>query len=144
MRLRPPMLDHPGDGDGNVRICGLRLATHAATTSDARSPGRRGRQCPHLRSAPGYSCGYDLRCSITRETGTAMSASAVCAWLLMRLRPPMLDHPGDGDGNVRICGLRLATHAATTSDARSPGRRGRQCPHLRSAPGYSCGYDLRC
>src|SRR5439155_12166742 len=40
----------------------------------------------------------------------------ICAWLLMRLRPPALRHPCGSAGTVR-----------------APG----------SAPGYSCGFDLR-
>src|SRR5204862_1075932 len=150
-----------------ARASGLRLATHAATTSGPRSPVRcrttpgppvcawllmrlrppaLGRPCdagprPGLRSAPGYSCGYDLRPSIARAmqdharaSGLRLATHAattsgprspvrcrttpgppVCAWLLMRLRPPALDRPCDAGPR----------------------------PGLRSAPGYSCGYDLR-
>src|SRR2546423_13179769 len=113
IRLRPPALDRPCD--------------------DQPRPG--------LRSAPGYSCGSDLPPSIARATinhdrasGLRLATHAapasgprspvrrstttgppVCAWLLMRLRPPALDRPCD--------------------DQPRPG--------LRSAPGYSCGSDLR-
>src|SRR3954462_11287300 len=76
---------------GAARAFGLRLAAHAASTSDARS-GR-------------------CRCVL------GLTAPSVCAWLLMRLRPPTLDP----DGADAFWG----------------------CPRLRSAPGCSCGFDLR-
>ena len=84
---------------------GLRLATHAAPTSGARSHPevrRTSRRLPRLRSAPGYSCGSDLRRSIQR----------------------FAEHPDA----FRASGLRLATHAAPTSGARSRGTQNIQTP----------------
>src|SRR5439155_25831449 len=69
MRLRPPALDRPRNAIAR----------------------------PGLRSAPGGSCGFDLRPSIARATRS----------------------------RDRAYGLRLAAHAASTSGPRSPAERDR-------------------
>src|SRR5215210_519142 len=96
---------------------------------------------PDLRAAPGYSCGFALRSSISTARDRRSRTSALrlathaasrsgplsprhataapgpprCAWLLMRLRAPVLYLHG----------------------TRPP------LPDLRAAPGYSCGFALR-
>ena len=130
----------------------------------------RGACCPLLRSAPGYSCGSDLRrssqttrlgaravrfCGLRLAThaaptsvararrhgsGRVLSASAVCAWLLMRLRPPSLEPDDTARGGVlsasAVCAwllMRLRPPSLEPDDT----ARGACCPLLRSAPGYS-------
>src|SRR5947209_1651045 len=116
MRLRPPALHHPREARNTVRAVG---------------------------SAPGPSCGFDLRPSITRaKRGTrsgpsdlplalhAASTSGppsparseehgpgrrICPWPFMRLRPPTLHHPRELDRlrDRRLLLLVVAGHAAS-------------------------------
>src|SRR5207244_6456424 len=116
-RLRPPALDHPSNPCRTNRAVG---------------------------SAPGYSCGFDLRPSITRPTLAAPTGPSAlrpatyacstsgprspvqplphqpgrrrCALLPMRVRPPALDHPSNPCRTNRAVG---------------------------AAPCYLCVFDLR-
>ncbi len=116
---------------------------HAATTSGPRTPMRRSANVRASGSAPGCSCGYDLRPSNADATQRECPGLRICAWLFMRLRPPALERRCDA---ARMSGppdLRLAVHAATTSGPRTPMRRSANVRASGSAPGCSCGYDLR-
>ena len=113
----------------------LAFVTHAAATSGPRTPVHRSSTVRASGSAPGHSCGCDLRPSNTRASVVNGPGLRICAWPLMRLRPPALEHPCIGRQRSGPPDLRLATHAEP-----GPWRRDHVCaesPHKRTKPSES-------
>src|SRR6185503_2987639 len=90
-----------------------RFDAHAASTSGPPTPERIPFTIRASGSAPGCSCGFDLRPSNTRADSIHHPGLRLCAWLLMRLRPPALQHPGGFHSPSGPPALRLARHVTT-------------------------------